>query len=308
MPRLFETEEWNEDLLQAKVRYYLDTMSGVGELAREFTPIQFVRDFRGEGESRFHEDVLDVRLEQFTEAMALLLVSDHVEQAKSFFSDPGWVLNGYPTRNKSPNGFGRVRVNIRQFVGLSMFASLANDGGLVVNESGLEYQTSRGALVLTRIPEVDREFFAVVPTLFSIAVASKLDGQALFYLAGSMAELLGQNEMFGLFDRPETQLLGIYRTFFEGNTVALRTPVIFGELDGFVALRELERRYTNRIREVRRDRHHWVRMNAAGDLVDWVLLVAQVAMLRRDRLPFLPERFPVAPEISFCWDLARALA
>jgi hypothetical protein len=84
--------------------------------------------------------------------------------------------------------------------------------------------------------------------------------------------------------------------------------VLFGQFDGFIALRELERRYTNRIREMRSARYHWIRMNAAGDLIDWALLIAQVAMLRRDRLPFLPENFPVSAETQFSWDLAQAMA
>jgi hypothetical protein len=307
MPRLFETEEWSENLLQEKVRYYLDTMRTVDEVAREFRSREPVREFRRADELRFHDEVLDVRLEQFTEAMALLLVSDHIEQAKSFFSAPGWVLNGFPT-NDNPNGFGRVTVNIRQFVGLSMFAALAKEGGMVVGESGLEYATSRGTLVLLRDRDTDREFFAVLPTLFSVAMASKLDGGALYYLSGNIAELLGQFGAFGFFERAEAQLLGVYRTFFESDSLDLKTPVLFGQFDGFMALRELERRYTNRIREMRSDRYHWIRMNAAGDLIDWALLIAQVAMLRRGRLPFLPENFPVSAETQFSWDLAQAMA
>jgi len=307
MPRLAGTEEWNEGLLRGKARYYLDTIKTVGEVAREFWPHERAQDPRRVDEIRFREEVTDVRLEQFTEAMALLLVSDRTDEAMSFFADLGWVLNGFPTSD-GPKTFGRVSVNIRQFVGLSLFAALAKDGGMLLGETGLEYRTSRGSLTLSRDRQNGSEFLAVLPTLFFVALATRVERVDLYILSKLISDLLGQYGALGLFERPEAKLLGIYSTLFEGNSSEPRIAFIFGQLDGFMALRELERRYTSRIREMRSDRYHWVRMNAPGDLVDWVLLIAQVAMLRDNGLPFLPENFPASPETHFCWDLARALA
>jgi hypothetical protein len=45
-----------------------------------------------------------------------------------------------------------------------------------------------------------------------------------------------------------------------------------------------------------------------GDLVDWPLLIAEVAGLRNGFKPFLPDNIEIAAEIRFCWDLATALA
>jgi hypothetical protein len=282
-------------------------MSSVSELAREFATRERAQRSAGNNERQFFEDVIDVRLEQFTEAVALLLVSDHTEEVLPLLGDPAFVLEGH-SRHDSTYRFGQVGVNIRQFVGLSLFAALARQGGMHLGETGLEYVTSQGLLVLAGELHSEREFFAVLPTLLFIAIAREIDDNVLYYLSTQMDKLVGQYGTLGLLERPEGQLFEVYRTFFKNNALGLKAAPIFGQLDAFIGLRELERRYTNRIREMRNDRYHWVRMNAPGDLIDWVLLIAQVAMLRRDGLPFLLDGFPVPPEIQFCWDLARTFA
>ncbi len=118
-------------------------------------------------------------------------------------------------------------------------------------------------------------------------------------------------ERFGgidLFERPEYRLLGIYGLpslddRFGGD--ALAQSALF---DGVLALRELERRYLVRIRHMERDTYHWSQINSTGDLVDWALLIAEVAGLRNGFKPFFPDNIKLVPEIRFCWDLATALA
>jgi len=307
MPRLPGTEEWDEDIVQGKARYYLDTMASVAEMARLFAPRGRQAAEDETGDLRFHDEVVDVRLEQFTEAIGLLLATDHTEEAVSLFANPTWVLKGKPLSG-NPNGFGIVNVNIRQIIGLSLFAALAKEGRLSLGDGGLEYVTAFGTLALIRDLDSEREFFAVLPTLFAIAVASNSTPFAIYDLARNLALMSEQYGNFGYAERPEAQLLGIYRTFLQNDFVEVPIALRFTALDGFVALREFERRYAARIREMRNDRYHWVRMNAPGDLIDWVLLVTQVVMLRRESSPFLPENFAITPEVDFCWNLARALA
>lgn len=291
MPRLVGTEEWNEDNLRDKVRYYLGSLSSGAELTRVFAPRERAQGVERDDERQFYQDVVNVRLEQFTEAVALLLVSDHTEEALRLLADPGVVLNGY-SAGDSPNGYGRVPMNVRQFVGLSLFATLAKHGDMKLGEDGLEYVTKQGLLVLVREAHSEHEFLAVLPTLFYIAVAGKVGGEVLYYISSQFNELSRLYGALGIFDSPEAELLGVYRTFFISEAVGFIAESVFGQLDGFIALRELEKRYTRRIREMRNDRYHWVRMNAPGDLIDWVLLIAQVAMLRRDRLLFCLRNFP----------------
>jgi hypothetical protein len=42
-------------------------------------------------------------------------------------------------------------------------------------------------------------------------------------------------------------------------------------------------------------------------LVDWSLLIAEVAILRSKTSLFFPADAQIAPETRFCWDLASAL-
>jgi hypothetical protein len=306
MSRLFGTEEWNQAALREKVGYLLDSMSDVDDLARTFTPGVRPEIFGPENERPMNVDARDVRLEQFTEATALLLVSDDVRDARQLFADPGWVLSGHSTGD-SPNGFGVVDTNVRQFVRLSLFAALARQGKMRGTGEELSFATERGYLRLSWSGESEREFTSVLPTLYSIAVASKSEPETLYFLADLINGAWERFIDIDLFERPEFQLLGIYGIPEIAKVIGIGAPNPFGPLDGFLALRELERQYTFRIRQMRNDSYHWNRLNPAGDLVDWVLLITEVAALRSGFKLFFPDDALIAPESRFCWDLAKTL-
>jgi len=302
MPRLFGTQEWNQAVLQEKVAYLLGSMADASELALAFRSSGiregFARNEDVENEAR------DVRLEQFTEAVTLLLVSDLVAEAKSLFRDPGWVLSGRPALNDRVE-LGEVETNIRQFVRLTLFATLARQGRMRIISDELVFGTDRGSLRLTRKAESDPELTSVLPTLYSIAVASESENETLRYLADRISGAWEESDS-DLFDRAEFQLLGIYGIAPMAHEISIDLPQLFTRFNGTVALRELERNYATRIRQMRKDTYHWERLNPAGDLIDWVLLITQVAVIRQTVSPFPWEQFNPTPEARFCWELARA--
>jgi hypothetical protein len=305
MPRLFGTEEWNPLALRETVGYLLESMSDVDALAGVFS--QRERPGGAQGDERRAYDVIrDVRLEQLTEAAALLLVSDDVESARRLFADPAWVLNGHPTGD-DPKGFGIVETNVTQFVRLSLFATLARRGTMRGSEQGLDFATQNGYLRLFWPGAPEREFISVLPTIYSIAVASKSEPEILYFLADLISRALAQLTDIDLFERSEFQMLGLYGVPAIAKAIGIGAPNSFAPLDGFFALRELERQYALRIRQMRFDAYHWNRLNPTGDLVDWPLLITEVAALRSNFSPFFAEQVNVAPETRFCWDLAKAL-
>jgi hypothetical protein len=306
MPKLVGTEDWNTESVREKVGYLMDSITDADNLARTFTAVAGRPDSQDD-ERAWNAEVRDLRLERLTEATALLFVSDQVEFAQRLLADPGWVLNGRPS-DDGPNVIVAAETNIRQFVRLSLFATLANEGEMRGEGGMLRFETEHYDLRLFWPGEPDTEFIAVLPTLYSIAVASKSRPEILHILSDL---IVTAQERFGgidLFERPEYRLLGIYGLpslddRFGGDALAQ-----FALFDGVLALRELERRYSARIRHMERDTYHWSQINSTGDLVDWALLIAEVAALRNGFKPFFPDNIEIAPEIRFCWDLATALA
>ena len=306
MPRLVGTEDWNTESVRERVGYLMNSITDADDLARTFSAVTG-RPESQDDERAWNAEVRDLRLEQLTEAIALLFVSDQVEFAKRLLTDPGWVLNGRASDDRQ-NVIVAAETNVRQFVRLSLFATLANQGEVRGEGGTLRFETEHHDLRLFWPAEPDTEFIAVLPTLYSIAVASKSRPEILHILSDLIATAQERFGAIDLFERPEYRLLGIYGLpslddRFGGD--ALAQSALF---DGVLALRELERRYSTRIRHMERDSYHWNQINSMGDLVDWPLLIAEVAGLRNGFKPFFPDDIEIAPEIRFCWDLAAALA
>jgi hypothetical protein len=303
MPKLIGTEEWNKELIRHKVSYLLDSITDADELTLAFGPVE--RALGLVTDRLLDEEIRDVRLEQFTEAAALLLVSDDLPETKRLFGDLGRVLTGQPNRDNE-DGFGEVQTNVRQFVRLSLFATLVRQGQLRGTGEELVFRTKAGSLRLSWAGEPEQELFVVLPTLYAIAVASKSEPSTLFYLADLISTAWDRFGGSDLFERPEFQVLGIYELSRGAEGAGIPVPNLLTGFNGFFALREVERNYASRIRQMREDTYHWSRLNPTGDLVDWVLLITEVAALRSDVRPFFPEDLNLSPEIRFCWDLAKA--
>lgn len=195
-------------------------------------------------------------------------------------------------------------------MGISLFTALAGKGQMRATEEELALLVPYGYLSVQWRREAEREFLSVLPVLCSIAVASESESGVLDLLAFRIAEAVRAAIHIDLMDRPEYQVLGIYAIPQIAGQNSFRAETLLNPLDGFFALREMERRYTlkspsDEARHVSLE--YWNEMNPAGDLVDWTLLIAEVAALRSKILRFPPD-FEVSPEIRFCHDLASALA
>jgi len=139
----------------------------------------------------------------------------------------------------------------------------------------------------------------VLPTLYSIAVASKSRREILHILSDLITTAQERFGAIDLFERPEYRLLGIYGLpslddRFGGDALAQSALS-----DGVLALRELERRYSARIRHMGEGY-----LPLESDKFDrrpcgLALLIAEVAALRNGFKPFFPEETGIAPENLF---------
>lgn len=305
MPRLPGTENWNEEAIRRTVSYLLSCVAEAPALSKVFgsTQVREHTSVREESTSLF--EVRNARMELITDALALLLVSNDLNSAVRFLGDPGWILNGHATEEKS-KGFGTLKTNIRQFVRLTLFATLARKGQMRLKKRELTFETEYGYLSVHWRREADREFVSVLPVLYSIAVASGSEREAVHFLASRIREAVQTPTHIDLLEQPEFQVLGIYAIPQVARQTGLHAETVFNPFDGFVALREMERRYSLRVRQMRQDRYHWNGLSPAGDLVDWSLLITEVAALR-SRISLFSQ-IAVSPEMRFCQELASVLA
>jgi hypothetical protein len=305
MPKLVGTEHWNKEAIARTVRYLLNCVREASALGDAFSSTQ-VRDQtfdRGKSDPLF--EARDVRLELITEALALLFVSDDLASAIGLLVDPGWVLTGHATTDKLET----FDTNIRQFVRLSLFATLAGKGQIRATKEGLAFSSDRVNLSVRWKPEEEREFVSVLPVLYSIAVASRSASEIVNFLGSRIAKTVQTPTHIDLIEQPEFQFLGVYTVPEIPRQTGFEAVTGFHPLGGFVAFREMERRYSLRVRRMKQDEYRWNQLNPTGDLVDWSLLIAEVAALR-SKIPFqlLPRDMEVLPEMRFCQELASALA
>jgi len=306
MPRLLGTEEWNKAAINRTVSYLLNCAAEAAALSDTFgsTQIQDDRSTRQEGTALF--EVRNARMELVTEALALLLVSDNLNDAIRFLADPGWILNGHAMKD-NPEGFGTLSTNIRQFVRISLFVTLAGEGQMRATMEELAFSTERGYLGVQWRREAEREFVSVLPVLYAIAVASRSERETIDFLGSQITAAVRNATHIDLMEEPDFQLLGIYATPPLAQPKEVSRQTVFNWIDGLAALWEMERRYAMRVRQMRQDTYHWNAINPTGDLVDWSLLIAEVAALRSGRSP-VPLNIEVLPEMRFCQELASAFA
>jgi hypothetical protein len=209
MPRLPGTEDWNEAAIRRTVDYLLNCIEEAPALSDAFgsTQVRAHSSVREQSTSLFEER--NARMELITDALALLLVSDDLDRAIRFLGDPGWILTGHATKEKSGR-FGTLDTNIRQFVRLSLFAALASKGQMRATKEGLAFSTEYGYLSVQWKRETEREFVAVLPVLYSIAIASRSEREAVDFLAFRIVEALQTPTHIDLMEQPEFQVLGIY--------------------------------------------------------------------------------------------------
>ena len=79
-----------------------------------------------------------------------------------------------------------------------------------------------------------------------------------------------------------------YRPKRTAQEATYRVPALASPIDALIAVQQMESRYEQRLQSYRQDRYHWDLLNTEGDLIDWPLLVAEIAAFRVGIDPGLP--------------------
>jgi hypothetical protein len=304
MPRLPGTENWDRVAIMRTVNYLVNCTEEASVLSNAFSSTQVRAGSTAPRARASKFEVRNARMELITEAISLLLVCDDLQGATRFLNNPNWILSGH-SRGAESEHFGNIDTNISQFVRLTLFLSLTGNGQMRASKERFAFSTSNGYLNVLWGRESEREVISVLPVLYFIAVASRSESETLRWLSSLIMEKVETSAHIDLIEKPIFRILGIYTVPTE--RMGLHSGVPFNPIDGFRAFREMEWRYASRIRQMREDEYHWKAVNPPGDLIDWSLLIAEVAALRSKVHPF-PKDVEDSPEMRFCRDLASSFA
>jgi hypothetical protein len=303
MPRLIGTEGWSEEDISQTRDFLLNCVREASNLSDALGSPPTGLDERS-GAS----PILSARRERtelLTELIELLLVTDRVDEAKGYLRDPGWILFGHGMAEAK---FEPVSTDIGEFVRLSLFATLGKNGRMGTNRAGLFFALDEGAF---QLPWTwDQEVHQALPTLLMTALSTGTDQEVIDVLIGQIREVVNIPTDNDILSNPTFDLLGLFGPGFEASQ---KSPRIFFDFanspdvqGGLATLLSLERRYARRVEQMRRDSYHWRLLRPGGDLIDWGLLLAQVAMARSGYPPILDET--VSNEAQFLRSLATELA
>jgi hypothetical protein len=276
MPRLPGTEEWSPQDISDTVEFFLGCAENAVALQRELGP-----PFQSEAPRKFPSAS---PMEPYTRAVGLLLATDRTEQALILLREPLRIIRPLTTRQD------RYDLSVAEFTRVALFCALARVGTIRVNDEAFEIATEYGYFALVRNRDWHYEMLAVLPVLYVCALALRSEAEVIDRFAKILTSEEDSPGSFVMTESLEFRALGI----FQINERAKRSPMVTTThpLDALMVLRQMENRYDLRLQTYKQDQYHWSLLNTEGDLIDWPLLVTELAAFRVSidpGLPFVPD-------------------
>lgn len=290
MPRLQGTEEWSPQDVSATVEFFLGCAENAVALQEELGPPLLNEALRPIPSAS--------PMEAYTKAVAILLATGQTAKALELLREPLRI-----TRTPA-NRMNRYDLSVAEFTRVALFCALSLAGTLRVNAEALEIATESGYFSLVRRKEWHFEMLVVLPVLYACAVALRSESTPI---SGVADIFLSEEDSLGSFVMTESleyRALGIFS--INRTLRSLQIPAASNPLDAAIVLRQMENRYNLRLQTFRQDEYHWGLLNTEGDLIDWPLLVTELAAFRAGidpALPFVPD----TPGGKFLRDLALEL-
>lgn len=272
MPRLQGTEQWSDEDISSTVNFFLGCAANATALRQELSPVR-------PSEVRVELQPASP-MELFSKAIGLLLATDRVEQALKLLRSPLRLI-----RTISLPG-NRYDVSVAEFTRIAIFSALSRAGAMRVDPEVFEIATEAGYFDLVRRQEWHYEMLAVLPVLYTCALALRSGPETIRDLVRILATEEDSSGAFVMTESLEFRALGIFQ-MTDGNQV-YRIPALASPIDALIAVQQMESRYEQRLQSYRQDRYHWDLLNTEGDLIDWPLLVAEIAAFRVGIDPGLP--------------------
>ena len=276
MPRLQGTEEWSPQDIADTVGFFLGCAENAVALEEELGPPRQSETPRPTPSAS--------PMEPYTKAIAILLATGQTTRALKLLREPLRIIR-QPVEPQN-----RYNLSVAEFTRVALFCALTGLGSLRVNAEAFEIATEAGYFALVRRREWHYEVLAVLPVLYACAVALRSEPDTINRLVDIF---LSEEDSLGSFVMTESleyRALGIFS--LNRRVHGLPIPVVSNPLDVFIVLRQMENRYNLRLQIFQEDQYHWGLLNTEGDLIDWPLLVIELAAFRAGidpGLPFVPD-------------------
>ncbi len=291
MPRLRGTEEWSDEDISATVDFFLGCAQNATSLRQELGP----------GRKAESVDLHQASpLEPFTKAVALLLATDRLQYAIDLLHNPARLVgvSPYATGNRSLG----YEVSVAEFTRVAIFSALVKRAKMSVEDEALEIAVDSGDFTLVRTREERNELLSVLPVLSMCAVALRSEPDTLNALTSLIYFQEDSPVAFLIREGFEFRALGILR-LIQKDPLNWRLPNL-NPIDAALAIQQMGSRYDRQLQSYRRDRYHWNLLNTEGDLIDWPLLITEVAAFRAGIDPALQPPMPETDGGSFIRSLA----
>lgn len=276
MPRLQATEEWSAQDIADTVEFFLGCAENAAALQEELgTPRQSKTPRPTPSASP---------MEPYTKAIAILLATGQTARALELLREPLRIIRPSAERQN------RYDLSVAEFTRVAIFCALARAGALRVNAEAFEISTESGYFALIRRKEWHYEMLAVLPVLYACAVALRGEPDTINRFADIFLSEEDSPGSFVMRESLEYRALGIFS--LNRKVQSLPIPAASNPLDAAIVLRQMENRYNLRLQTFQQDQYHWNLLNTEGDLIDWPLLVTELAAFRASidpGLPFVPD-------------------
>ena len=194
---------------------------------------------------------------------------------------------------------------LQQFVIASVFSALTQRSSLRITGEGAVIVYTGGSAFFNWNHRVEvQELVRTLPMLLLIAASNDTAAELGSFLAKGEYNRRFALTLTAAATKPDFVVLGLLPAVYK-NEAARRRFHQLNRRDGFSALRELELGYSTRIDLLRRDTFHWKTLRPRAELIDWPLLIAQVALIRNGAMRF---KIPRENQTLSPTDFSRSLA
>jgi hypothetical protein len=307
MTPLAGTQEWDPDVVKRRllflrqcVRHHRDLSIRLGRLSS--APDEII-SFTQNRPALLRNDGLEAQL--LAEAAEISLALGDTSTGVEILRE---VVSRLFSRSNA-QAANEYDGTLQQFVMASAFSALTQRGSLRMTDKGavIAYKGGSAFFNWNHRTEV-QELVRTLPMLLSIVAFNDAAEDLGSFLAKAEYDRRFELTLTAAATKPDFVVFGLLPAIYK-NEAARRRFHQLNRRDGFSALRELELGYSTRIDLLRRDIFHWKTLRPRAELIDWSLLIAQVALIRNDAMRFkIPRENETLPPTEFSRSLAMEFA
>ncbi len=284
MSPLAGTQEWTSEVVRRRLSFLFQCVTQHRNLSTKLGRPRALADERISSIQRqtslFQEYGLEAQL--LVEAAEILLVLGDTSAGIKIVNE---VVSRLLPHSETAINY-EYPGTLQQFVMASVFSALTRRGSLRVTEEGTAIShDGRTAYFNWNSNKEMHELARTLPTLLSVLTFDDGADYVASFLTRSQ-----HSRRFGLIlaaaaTQPEFVVLGLLPAIYRSERMRSNFSRL-NRRDGLSALRGLELQYSMRIDLLRSDAFHWRTLRPRAELIDWPLLICQVALVRGGGMKF----------------------